>query len=229
MSIEAIAQRRPVAMAAALVTAMHLLLLWFVLPNEGARSGRSMLKQMARVDIRLLTAHEEDRTERRHEMPHSSPAPVHPGLAKRQAMTLPRPSAADASLGKTPDDTAARPGPPRSTDFSVAPSEPAASGVEESRSLDLQLHWPKGIDPNGNSMVQQALKDPSANSARLSPEQRLARALDQRVIEEHMGNGRTRYRRGNACVDLRPSHLEQIDPMRQSMTPAPKLAEDCSH
>lgn len=221
-------QHRRIVMAA-LVTAMHLLLLWFVLLNEGAWSRRPVVKQVARVEIRLLTANEEAQAKRRHEMPYSSPEPVHPGLAKRQAIALPKPPAADAeSPEKTPDAPAARPGPPRSTDFSVSPSEPAASGIEGSRPLDLQLHWPKGVNPNGNSMVQQALRDPRANSVRPSPEQRLARALDQRVIEEHMGNGRTRYRRGNTCVDIRPSRLEQIDPMRQSTSSAPKLAEVCS-
>ena len=100
-----------------------------------------------------------------------------------------------------------------------APTQAAASASEPGR-LDLSLP-PRAA--RGSAAT------PTVPSARpRSVEAILDRGLAQSpLIEESLGNGRLRIRRGRDCIDLRDTRMAQIDPFNQSVSPIPKQAEDC--
>jgi len=97
----------------------------------------------------------------------------------------------------------------------------AAASARTPRALDLTLP-PRTL--RGEAAA------PSPPSARpRSVEATLERALGNGpLVEENLGNGRLRLRRGRDCVELRDSRMAQVDPFNQSVSPIPKQAEDCS-
>jgi hypothetical protein len=104
-------------------------------------------------------------------------------------------------------------------DLPVAPQ--AAASARTPRTLDLKL------PPRTLRGEAAAPLPPSARPR--SVEATLERALgNSPLIEENLGNGRLRLRRGRDCVELRDSRMAQVDPFNQSVSPIPKQAEDCS-
>jgi hypothetical protein len=97
----------------------------------------------------------------------------------------------------------------------------AAASARTPRALDLSL-------PPRALRGEAAAPSPPSTRSR-SVEATLERALGNGpLIEENLGNGRLRLRRGRNCVDLRDSRMAQVDPFNQSVSPIPKQAEDCS-
>jgi hypothetical protein len=73
-----------------------------------------------------------------------------------------------------------------------------------------------------------ALDDPRANSTRQTLESRLAHALGTApVTEEHLGDGRLRFRKGSECIELRPNSAGQLSPFNESVSPSNRLATNC--
>ena len=72
------------------------------------------------------------------------------------------------------------------------------------------------------------LDDPRANTARQTLESRIARAVGSgSVTEEHLGDGRVRFRKGADCVELRPNAAGQLSPFNESVSPSNRLATNC--
>jgi hypothetical protein len=70
--------------------------------------------------------------------------------------------------------------------------------------------------------------DPRANSARPTLESRIARAVGSaELVEEHLGEGRLRFRKGSGCVELRPNAAGQLEPFNESVRPSNRLATNC--
>lgn len=74
-----------------------------------------------------------------------------------------------------------------------------------------------------------ALADPRADSPRPTLESRIARVLDHGNgwVEEPLGEGRVRYRRGSECIEVRPARIDQLDPFNRSALPVPGVAKRC--
>jgi len=104
------------------------------------------------------------------------------------------------------------------------PALPALPASQPPRPLDLTV--PRGFDTRGVAR-QPALDDPRANTARLTPEQRMARALDTRVVEESMEDGRRRFRQGASCVIVTPSRMAQLQPFDDAAARTPSTVSAC--
>ena len=73
-----------------------------------------------------------------------------------------------------------------------------------------------------------ALDDPRANSARPdSPEARIAAGFDTRLIEDELGEGRRRLRRGANCVIVTPSRVGQLMPFDDAAARTPSMVSTC--
>jgi hypothetical protein len=106
------------------------------------------------------------------------------------------------------------------------PAEPASAPqpvAHSERPIDLQLR--RQAVPR--TAADLARDDPRANSVRPNFEQRLSNALDTRVIEQDLGNGRGRFRQGDRCVEVHDSRSAQIDPFNPSAATTPKGAMPC--
>lgn len=76
----------------------------------------------------------------------------------------------------------------------------------------------------------EAVTPPGPPARPRSVEASLARALGETpLIQENLGDGRLRLRRGRDCVELRDARMAQLDPFNQSVSPIPKQAEGCRH
>ena len=72
------------------------------------------------------------------------------------------------------------------------------------------------------------LDDPRANSARSTLESNIARAVgSDQVVEQPLGDGRLRLRKGSGCVELRPNAAGQLAPFNESVSPSNRLATNC--
>lgn len=72
-----------------------------------------------------------------------------------------------------------------------------------------------------------AIEDARSNTARTAPEQRMARSLDTALIEESLGDGRRRFRRGDDCAIVRPSRIGQLMPFNEAAARSPSLVSAC--
>jgi len=125
-----------------------------------------------------------------------------------------------ATLPSTPAMPATSPAPTRA-DAAPPPALPAS---QPPRALDLSL--PRGFATRPDAR-HPAIDDPRANSAHLTPEQRMARAFDTQVTEEPMEDGRRRIRRGDDCIIVAPSRVAQLMPFNDAATRSPSLVSAC--
>ena len=111
--------------------------------------------------------------------------------------------------------------------FETKARDPAAL----ERKVESQLHASFGIEIDTFVRTENELAaivdDARANTARLTPEQRLAAALDTRVIEEDLGDGRRRIRQGANCVIVKPARIGQLTPFDEAAARMPALVGEC--
>ena len=163
---------------------------------------------------------------------------IAPAAASRITMRLlpliqPRPPSPprprlDASA-RPRDATEREPAPPLPTQAapaagaatSIAPSTaPTASPATERSTLTLSLP-PQAASAPRNP----ALTDARTNTARLTLEEKIARALDGTVHQQVMADGTTIRRRvGNQCVDLHESRAVALMPDVDFLRYAPRAA-----
>ncbi len=155
-------------------------------------------------------------------MPRPTPAPavrVSPDVAtpsrRSAAAPVPRPTAA-----RSPESITA----PIEGRSEAAASPPDAPASQPPRPLDLTL--PRGYATRPGAR-NPAIDDPRANTARTAPEQRMTAALDTRVIEEDLGDGRRRFRQGDKCVIVRQSRIGQLMPFNDAAARSPSLVGAC--
>lgn len=210
------AQRRsPQAMALFGVIALHLALLWSLraaMAPASDRNARAPAAPVARVTVRLLPPREvvsPPRIEAAVSTTPTAAAPAHAAAVHaRPALTGP--------LTPTPEA-------PTQIDAAAAPL-PALPASQPPRALDLALPRGFALRPEARNP---AIDDPRANTARTTPEDRLAAALDTRVIEESLGDGRKRIRRGADCVIVTPSRIGQLMPFNDAATRTPASVGAC--
>ena len=138
-----------------------------------------------------------------------------PRPAAPAAITLSAPAAISLP---TPDATQAQ------ADAAPLPALPALPASQPPRPLELTL--PRGYATRPDARTP-ALDDPRASNARTTPEQRMAAALDTRVIEEDLGDGRRRIRQGDKCVIVQPSRIGQLMPFNDAAARSPSLVGAC--
>ncbi|HQC96195.1 MAG TPA: hypothetical protein PK306_10850 [Aquabacterium sp.] len=74
-----------------------------------------------------------------------------------------------------------------------------------------------------------ALDDAHSNTPRSTLEARMAKELGgpDHIVEERLGDGSVRFRRGDACVVVRPNQAERLDPWNASVLPKARGVEKC--
>ena len=111
--------------------------------------------------------------------------------------------------------------------FETKARDPAAL----ERKVESQLHASFGIEIDTFVRTENELAaivdDARANTARLTPEQRLAAGLDMREIEEDFGDGRRRIRQGANCVIVKPARIGQLTPFDEAAARMPALVGEC--
>ncbi len=130
-----------------------------------------------------------------------------------EAITVAAPTAAESPATATATEST-------STSAAIAPEPPASQPM---RPLDLTLRPGYATQRNARNP---GLDDSRANTARLTPEERMAARFDTRVIEEELGDDR-RIRRGADCVIVRPARIGQLMPFNESAARAPSLVGAC--
>ena len=119
-----------------------------------------------------------------------------------QALTAPAttPSSPAASASESPAATA-------------APTPVAANPSATQAAAPLNLDLPRAASAAWRQRPL-ALDDLRANTARATFEEKLAAALGGDGVwqEEKLDNDRTRFRRGNTCVEVQRSREAQLDP-----------------
>jgi hypothetical protein len=201
--------RRPGVGVAAAVAALHLAVALALL---GARAwpDRQAATPAQAIEIWLITAPaSSDQAQRKPEREptgrtSASKTVVH-GAA--QAITLPP---AVASESKPP-----------------AVAEPVGS-AESPAAPALILDLPRTASAP-QRWRNPALDDPRTNTPRRTLEAMIAGTMrgDDRLVEEPLGAGRIRYRRGSECALVTPARGAAIDPFNQSTSPTPRLVEPC--
>ena len=215
----------PVALALTAVAALHLGFLSLL--------GRPSAKQEAprrpvAVTFRLLPQVDRQREPRADRAPDPPPA---------------RPAARDPSLGNVRQPAAITPAnapsaraatPASSREFGAPGAMAAAAPVEASPLAEPPASQPRVLDLNLPRGYSQRLEgrnpvvdDPRANTAKRTPEQRMAGAFDTREIQEQLGDGRWRVRRGAHCAILTPARTSQIFPMEPSAARVPGTWSEC--
>jgi len=203
--------RRQVVPALVAVLALHALL-FAVLSRSWTRP--LTVSAATRVTLRLIPALAADR---QRPPPGAEPraAPAVTRASPRHTTTLAPASTRDAS----PLDAATAIHAP--SDSAGAPAPPAS---QPPRQLDLSL--PRGWATRPGAR-HPAIDDPRTNTARLTPEQRMAGAFDTQVIEEPMEDGRRRIRRGADCVIVVPSRIAQLMPFNEAAARTPSQVTAC--
>lgn len=153
------------------------------------------------------------------------PWPTTPQVAT-EAKTTPsaRGPRAAAAISVTAPSTAVQQRSAAAPTQADASSLPALPASQPPRALDLTL--PRGFATRSGAR-NPALDDARANSAHLTPEQRMAETFDTRVVEEAMGDGRRRLRQGANCVIVTPSRIAQLMPFNDSATRTPSMVSAC--
>ena len=202
--------RRQVVPALVAVLALHALL-FAVLSRSWTRP--LTVSTAARVTLRLIPPLAADRQPPPGAEPRAAPAVTQ--ASPRPSMTLAPASTRDASpleaatAIQAPSDSAGAPAPPAS---------------QPPHQLDLSL--PRGWATRPGAR-HPAIDDPRINTARLTPEQRMAGAFDTQVIEEPMEDGRRRIRRGADCVIVVPSRIAQLMPFNEAAARTPSQVTAC--
>jgi len=210
--------RRPGVGVAAAVLVLHLGLALVLL---GARAWPDRQAGLApkEIEVRLILMAplvEGTRPVAEPALPARAPQPKLARRAEPQAITLP------AAVASQPPLPAA--------DVTAAP-EPApapAPAAESSAASALRLDLPRAASAP-QRWRQPALDDPRANTPRRTLESMIAGTMggDNRLIEEPLGDGRIRYRRGSDCIVVHLARSGLIDPFNQSASPTPRLVEAC--
>ncbi len=110
----------------------------------------------------------------------------------------------------------------------VEPAPTSAPLAESQLKLDNVTRASPTASPP--SVRDQAMRDPRANTQRLTPAERFAQALggsDERLTEENQGNGRIIVRKGRDCYDVRVARNAELDPYSQSTRPTGKVVMSC--
>jgi hypothetical protein len=210
----ALARRRG-AVALLLVIAIHLALWgWLGSSADWRRARDNPATSKAPVTLRLL--------------PWREPARSKPTLdadATARSRSAPRPIGAPprARIDAT---TTAAPAIGQQADAITAPSPPASQALPASQPPPLNLALPPDELRRARSR-NPAVDDPRTNTVRTTPEQRMATTLDTRVIEEDLGDGRRRLRRGDDCVIVKPSRIGQLMPFNEAAARTPALVGAC--
>jgi hypothetical protein len=181
-----------------LVLALHLLLLLLQPAPPPARQGPTT--PQAVLQLRLIAP------------PPTMPVPEADPPAARQA---PR-AAAIAADPFGPAEPLAITVPPLPAPHASAPVAPAPPSP-----LDLRLPAPalRGVAP----------PSPAPESRPRSVESTLERDFGGApLVQENLGDGRIRLRKGRRCLEFRDARIAQLDPFNQSVRPVPKQVEDCS-
>lgn len=186
---------------------------WVALRNtSGAPGQHESLTEPTRISVRLL------------------PLPVAPSARtepQRPRTDTPRARAAIAPARSTsaalrdslPIDSVAAP-----AEFVHAAGLPALPASQPPQPLNLEL--PRGYTAQARAS-NSAIADARANTARLSPETRMARTLDTRVTEEVLDGGQRRFRQGDKCVIATPSRSTQLMPFSESAARIPATVSAC--
>ena len=153
------------------------------------------------------------------------PAPAPPATATETPARSPdRPQRAAVAITITTPPTTATPATTPLLGQVEGVPLPALPASQPPRPLDLRL--PRGFATRPDAR-HPAIDDPRANSARLTPEQRLARRFDTQVTEEPMEDGRRRIRRGDDCIIVAPSRTAQLMPFNEAAARTPSLVSAC--
>jgi len=174
----------------------------------------STVSAAARVTLRLIPILPTNR-QRPPPGAESRTAPAVARVSPRRSTTLAPASIRDAS------PLEAAPAIHAPSDSATAPALPAS---QPPRQLDLSLPHGWATRPDAR---HPAIDDPRASTARLTPEQRMAGALDTQVIEEPMEDGRRRIRRGADCVIVVPSRIAQLMPFNEAAARTPSQVSAC--
>ncbi len=195
-----------------LVLVLHMAAWVALLHTLGAPGRHKSLTEPARISVRLL------------------PLPVAPSARtepQRPRADTPRAPAAIAPVRSTstaprdflPIDSVAA-----TAESVLAAGLPALPASQPPHPLNLEL--PRGYAAQARAS-NPATADARANTARLSPETRMARTFDTQVTEEVMDGGRRRVRQGDKCVIATPSRTTQLMPFSESAARIPAMVSAC--
>jgi len=205
----AAASRRRGVIALLCVIAIHIALYGWLRSSGGWRIGHDVRAAPALVTLRLL--------------PWLEPAPPKPATDVK-AVARAR-SAFGPISAPTPSLPTRAPTTPTITQ-AEAPAAPNPPASQASQPPPLRLALPPDYSRRPG-LRNPAVDDPRANTARTTPEQRLAGALDTRVIEEDFGDGRRRISQGDKCVIVQPSRIAQLMPFNEAAARTPSLVGAC--
>lgn len=147
--------------------------------------------------------------------PEQMPTPANRPLTARAAITIKPPTSTAVSAVNAGRAVNAQ---------AEASTLPELAASQPPRSLDLTL--PRGYADLPGSR-NPALDDTRAITSRTNPEQRMAAALDTRVVEEDLGDGRRRFRQGANCVIVKQSRIGQLMPFNEAAARTPSLVGAC--
>lgn len=169
-----------------------------------------------------------------------SEAPL-PVTATRPS-TMPASADATGSAPTPPPSTAAAPSTERlSTPGPSAAGEPVAPAANPGHAtvpgaqpgpsplrLELAPRPRHGASAPQPGLIEQALNDPRANSARASAARRLAHGFgaDAPLTEEPLADGRRRVRKGTTCVDVQLSQTARLNPFDDQLRDV-RVAKGC--
>jgi hypothetical protein len=201
------------------VIALHIALYLVLRGSAGwqMRAKERSPSPRAEVTLRLLPWREPSAAASTPPTPRAvEPAPIRPPQGRvSQAITTAPPAATSAVAVVAPALA--------STQTSAAPM-PGLPASQPPRPLELTLPSGYATRPGARNL---AIDDPRANSARTTPEQRMAAAFDTQVIEEDLGDGRRRVRRGADCVIVKTSRIAQLMPFNEAAARTPSLVGAC--
>lgn len=156
-----------------------------------------------------------------------APDPTAAPTRQRQPRSNPEPSVghplmppsdthADAAAPSmaSPSPTVPTPTLESPNESSPSPSTQRASPKPSTLRLDVAPQARSAASAPRPSLIEQALNDPRSNSARASTAQHMATgsASHEPLMEEVLGDGRRRIRRGTACVDAQLSRTARLNP-----------------
>ncbi len=186
---------------------------WIVLRYAlNAAAQREPPTQPLRISARLLpwTAAPSERIAPQRPRPHTPRGPATNTPARTADAALPK-TASPASITGTAEPT-------------LAAEPPALPASQPPRPLDLNLPRGYAVLPGARNP---AVDDARANTARLTPEARMARTFDTQVTEDVMDGGRRRFRQGDKCVIVTPSRTTQLMPFSESAARIPSMVSAC--
>lgn len=156
--------------------------------------------------------------------PRTAPARMPKPTPKRDALAPP------AALQRPTAPVTAPPSaaqPPLGQAITLPPADPPASAPRRAEA-PLDLRWPpRNLQPAETPAAAAALADPRAHSARPNWEARIARSLDQHVLQELQPDGSVRIRQGDHCLVAKATRGSQLDPFSEHAKTAPRAIGSC--